>query len=638
VSAVPDADLSLQQLVGAAERLRARESGSRVDWLASVEEAHDRVCRRPFEALPIPAFVHQEGAKERIVSSPEPGDRLIEEALLPLLHAAFDPLLLSSCHSYRAGRSTFTAINAASAALAAGHRWVALLDVADYFGSIDRDLLGAQMVAALPASILEIITALLAAPLRLKGQLVERPRGIPLGCPLSPLLANLHLVPLDEAMQDLDGTYLRYGDDLFMATRERAARDQAEERATNALASLGLRLHPEKTEKFAFEGSPIVWLGHAVDAKGVYERVASGRLKRILEKPVAAAPDAPTGDLPGTEAHPNRRSCTLYVTEPGLYLSIDAGMVVARRARQVVREVPLRTVDRVLVLSGAAVSSGFMAACISHDVPVLFFVGKGRAYGSLVASGMPNPLRLRSQYDLLSQPGRRLALARTVIHSKLDAMLRRMREAPPELREHIAEGLSAVASAADPAVLRGHEGNATRNWYEAWGARIHNPDFAFRGRSKRPPRDAVNSLLSFSYSLLFAEMQTALLADGLDPFPGLLHELHPAHPALASDLLEPYRVTVADSFVLRLVNTGRVRGSGFEKRGEGVYMNADTRRDVLESYESFMHRGGEAGSPRRLLHAAARSMLRVVLGEASDLSLPLIVTEIDDAGAEVLTT
>jgi CRISPR-associated protein Cas1 len=263
-------------------------------------------------------------------------------------------------------------------------------------------------------------------------------------------------------------------------------------------------------------------------------------------------------------------------------------------------------------------------------VPVLFFVKSGKAYGALVASGLPNPLRLRAQYDLLMSMGRRTALARSVVEAKIGAMLRRLSNVPEaaEARGELSRIREGLGAAGTPEVLRGHEGAATKSYYRAFATRIRKPGFAFTVRSRRPPRDAVNSLLSFAYALLFAEMQTALLAHGLDPSPALLHDLHRNHLALASDLIEPYRVLIADSFVLWLVNTGQVEAEGFEPRGGGVYMKRETLLAVIAAYEQYMMRRGGGGKgaapPRWLVDEAARSMLAVVLGERERLELPLV--------------
>jgi CRISPR-associated protein Cas1 len=634
---------TLQQVVGAAERLRTRQQQQpnttpRTDWLPLVEEAFHRLNQRPFAALPIPAFTQDDGRKQRVLASPQAVDRLIEEALLPRLHRALDPLLLPSAHAYRTGRSVYSAGAEASRAIAGGFHEIALLDVADYYNSIDRDVLRRQLADRLPERELEIAMALVSAPLALGGEVSLAPRGIPLGRPISPLLANVYLSDLDHAMQGLDGVYLRYADDLFVAVRTPEERDEAEKRLAAVLRELGLELRPQKAERFRYDGTPFVYLGLAVDERGVYERVGDKRLGRIVNRPVAPPPDENAGAAPfdGALEHPNRRSHTLYVTEPGLYLRVQGGRVQVQRGQETVRDVPVHRIDRILILSGVSMSSGFVSACIASQVPVLFFVGRGRAFGSLVSGGMPNPLRLRAQYDLLSAPQRRMDLARAVIDAKLEAMLRRLRFIPEAAaaRERVAATRARLATCFDLTELRGHEGDATRAYYEGFALRLQPPEFAFKGRTKRPPRDPLNSLLSFSYSLIFGEMQTALLAEGLDPHPALLHDLRPNHPALASDLLEPYRVLIADSFVLTLVNTRQVKADDFEKQdGGAVYLTGPGRKVFLAAYEAFMDRPSRRAAgvtARRLIHAAARAMLRVVLGESEDLALPLGALD-DDA-------
>jgi CRISPR-associated endonuclease Cas1 len=143
--------------------------------------------------------------------------------------------------------------------------------------------------------------------------------------------------------------------------------------------------------------------------------------------------------------------------------------------------------------------------------------------------------------------------------------------------------------------------------------------------------------MSFTYAVLFGEMQTALLACGLDPHIGLFHELRKSHLALASDLIEPYRHLIGDSFVLKLVNNRMVKTDGFvEGERKAVYMHPDTRRLVLVAFEDFMRKPLKPGSsdtfsfgPRHLITLAAHAMLRIVIGETQELVLPL--KEVHDA-------
>lgn len=195
-----------------------------------------------------------------------------------------------------------------------------------------------------------------------------------------------------------------------------------------------------------------------------------------------------------------------------------------------------------------------------------------------------------------------------------------------DLRDQLSRGC-------DVETLRGYEGAATRAYYEGFRLRIKKPEFAFISRTKRPPKDPINALLSLAYTLVFGEIHTGLIVAGLDPHPGLLHDLRSGHAALASDVSEPYRILVADSFVLDLVNKAQVSVGDFEVRASGgFYLKNDPRRVVLHAWEAFVGRapGGRGAAPRDLMVGACAAMRRVVLGECQTLDLPLTSASLVD--------
>ncbi len=618
--------LTVQQLVGAAERLQARKvmADRDLDWMGLLETTRDRLMAQPFRPAVLSAYRKTIRGKCRVLTVVEPVERLIEEALLPLLHQAISPCLTDTVHGFVPGRSTFSAAEQLSLSLREGRHHLCQMDIQAYFDSIDHRRLRALLRSRLPEPVFAIINALMDAPLRLEGRLMNPAAGLPQGRATSPLLANLYLAPLDHALERAGHHCLRYGDDLLLSGESQREIELGSQRVRRMLATLGLTMNESKLRSFRYTGTPIDYLGHAVDERGVYQRIADERLRRIT----GPKDNGEEGDI--AAPRPSRRSRTLYVARPGLYLHIKDSQIHLRCGKEIVRQVPLRCVDRVLLLSHAAMSSGFVSALITRKIPMQVFVGRGLAYGSLVSGGLPNPLRLRAQYDLSNARERRTRLARSIVSAKLEAMVRRLRSvrAASDQRLRIADMRIKLESAREFDQLRGHEGQASKLYYQGLGMRIRQPDFRFARRSRKPPKDAVNSLLSFTYSMLYSEMITALLASGLDPHPGLLHELSPGHPALASDLIEPYRVLIADSFVVTLINTRQVTAEGFYSQGNGgIYMTGETRNDVVTAYEHFMGRklGGGKGhtTPRLLLDAAARAYLAVVLGECEDLELPL---------------
>ncbi len=477
-----------------------------------------------------------------------------------------------------------------------------------------------------------VLIALVSSPILLQGAFLRSDLGIPLGRSISPLLANAYLTQMDSALEDSRWRYLRYADDIAIAAQTEQDLAIAEIQLSQHLSALRLSLREEKTSYLVFNGAPIIYLGHTVDTKCLYAKVASTIIKKAQTRSQNHCKNEEHLE-PGTEngsIHGSLRHHTLYITEPSAYLKIRNNLIIIQRGKEKLYEVPLHRIDRVLVLTNVAMSSGFIFACISSHIPVLFWIKKGKAYGSLIAGGMPNPLRLRAQYDLMSSSYRRLQLAQTIVETKLRAMLRRLSNTfeASDSHKRIMSILDDVVVTETIDSLRGYEGIATKLYYIGMATRIKKGDFKFTGRSKRPPKDPINSLLSFTYSLIFGEMQIALLSHGLDPYPAVLHELNRGHPALASDLVEPYRILVADSFVLSLINNGQIALSDFEQfTSGGVFIKPDARRSVLAAYEAFMDRnmgGGKGnGTPRQLIEAAALRMLHVVLGETENLELPL---------------
>jgi CRISP-associated protein Cas1 len=172
--------------------------------------------------------------------------------------------------------------------------------------------------------------------------------------------------------------------------------------------------------------------------------------------------------------------------------------------------------------------------------------------------------------------------------------------------------------------LRGIEGYAAKAYFGAFGEmiRMNREGFDFQGRSKRPPKDGINALLSFAYTLLANECVAACEGVGLDPQMGFSHVMRPGRPSLALDLMEELRSVVADRLVLSLVNRGQVKPSDFiDRPGGGVYLTDDARRDFLTAYqkrkqEEVTHPILESKVPVGLLcHVQARLLARHLRGD-----------------------
>jgi CRISPR-associated protein Cas1 len=296
---------------------------------------------------------------------------------------------------------------------------------------------------------------------------------------------------------------------------------------------------------------------------------------------------------------------TLYVTTPNAYIRREGETVTVLVDRKEIIRVPLHNLESIVCFGPTTCSTPLMEACSRHNVSLAFFSDSGRFYGRVQGRIRGNILLRKQQYNASRDPEVRTNLARTIVLAKIanarSVLLRAARQPgklPPAVKtlQEAARTLGALARditrAPDLSALRGLEGQAARSYFGVFN-HLLNPDgddFEFRSRSRRPPLDRVNALLSFVYALVAHDVESALEGVGLDPQMGFLHADRPGRPGLALDLMEELRPFLADRLVLTLVNRRQVHAAGFEiEVSGGVRMSDKTRRTVLEAYQQRKH-------------------------------------------------
>ena len=289
----------------------------------------------------------------------------------------------------------------------------------------------------------------------------------------------------------------------------------------------------------------------------------------------------------------------LYVTSSDSWLHKDGDCVAIRVEGQPTRRIPVQGVQGLVCFGRVAMSPQLMAHCAENGVAVSYLTENGRFLASVHGQTRGNVLLRREQYRWADDPLRSAAIARFVLKGKLGnarSVLRRAaRDSTGDSGARLtiaADGHSAALTRLDRERdldgLRGVEGDAGATYWSAFDALIGLDDAAFRfaGRNRRPPRDAVNCLLSFVYTLLAHDMRAALEGVGLDPYVGFLHRDRPGRTSLAFDLMEEFRPPLADRLVLSLINRRQVAASGFHTLdGGGVVMDDDTRREVITAWQ-----------------------------------------------------
>lgn len=337
---------------------------------------------------------------------------------------------------------------------------------------------------------------------------------------------------------------------------------------------------------------------------------------------------------------------TLYLIEPDSRLEKEHGRLLVTRHDEVLLRVPLGSVSRVVIVGRAGATTPALLALLEAGIPLLFVRPNGRLVGRLLPPTPPHlPLR-RAQYARDGDADFCFRLARAVVVGKLRnqrTMVARLARKPPRpagasegdvpaerlyegggedgVAVALTEAIAQASACADMDALRGIEGAAARVYFAAYRAAFA-PEWGFDKRTRRPPTDPVNALLSLGYTFLTQAMVSALEVVGLDPYLGYFHTERAGRPALALDLVEEFRTPVADSLALDLMSHRRLPpeefgpddegGVALSPRGLRVYLTAFSGK--LESAVQVRELG-RALSYRKLFEVQAHALARVVRGE-----------------------
>ncbi len=286
---------------------------------------------------------------------------------------------------------------------------------------------------------------------------------------------------------------------------------------------------------------------------------------------------------------------TLYVFTEDAYLTLDGENVVAKQGGDMLGRVPLHTLEGISLFSYAGASPALMGACCDRGIRLSFFSPSGRYLADARGVHAGNVLLKKAQFRVSEDEKLSLDVARHFILGKVfnsrwvleravrDHDLRIDGEAVRRAIAHLAEALDAIRTCDSLDSLRGIEGDAAAVYYAVFDELIlrNKDDFYFVGRSRRPPKDRVNAMLSLFYSVLARDCSSALLGVGLDPAVGLMHVDRPGRDSLALDCMEEFRPIFVDRFVLTAINNRVVDASDFDVRETGEVRLSDKARKTM---------------------------------------------------------
>lgn len=333
------------------------------------------------------------------------------------------------------------------------------------------------------------------------------------------------------------------------------------------------------------------------------------------------------------------RAMPFYVQEQGARVGKSGERLTVVKEKETVGGARLREVSQLVLMGNVQVSAQALHLMMEKGIPVVHFSTGGWFHGISHGIGIENAYARAAQYEAAADPARCVRFASGLVRAKAGnqrALL--LRNGSGRDRDVAVSSLAdALKRKSDmpeslPGLL-GWEGRAAALYFSAFSSMLKTgalPDFQFASRNRRPPKDPVNALLSFAYALLAKECLVALWGEGLDPWWGLYHQARHGRPALALDLMEPFRPVIADSVVLTAINTGMVgprdfianaNGCALKPNGRKAFLRAwEQRLDQLYTHPEFDYRC----SWRTILRIQARLLARWLRGDIPRVPWPVV--------------
>lgn len=290
---------------------------------------------------------------------------------------------------------------------------------------------------------------------------------------------------------------------------------------------------------------------------------------------------------------------TLFVTKKNVYLSLDGDNVVLLQENNLIGRLPLHNIESIVTFGYTGASPALMGYCADKNISITFLTKRGRYLARVIGKSRGNVVLRKKQYRISDCERSSAVIARNFLIGKVfnqkwiiermirDHSLRINVNDFKETSNQLTKIIKSIRGTKELEMLRGLEGRAAVKYYQLLNDMIlqQEGDFSFEKRTRRPPLDRVNALLSFGYTLLANDMASALESVGLDAYVGFLHRDRPGRPSLALDVMEELRSISVDRFVLTLINTKIIRKEHFlTKENRAVLLTDEGRRIFLEAW------------------------------------------------------
>jgi len=319
---------------------------------------------------------------------------------------------------------------------------------------------------------------------------------------------------------------------------------------------------------------------------------------------------------------------SLYITEDYAVLAKHQKRLVVKKDDEILLEIPEFKIERILLFGKIQVTADAIEFLLKNNIDVAFFNQYGRIKGKLVSSQSKNVYLRIAQYEAYNDPQRRFNLAYSIVKGKIEnyiSFLYRYQRNHPEVNfeneiSTLQNCIKLLNNKKHISGLLGVEGVASAVYFKTFPKMFLNEEWknSFSRRTRHPPKDEINSLLSLGYSLITAELWSLLEGLGLDPFVGFLHEIDYGRPSLAIDLVEEFRTTVVERVVLEMINHKVISKEDFEKTNEGIRMKRESLKVFFEHFDRKLNavfkelQTQQQVSYRKLFYIQAQKLIKAI--------------------------
>lgn len=643
------------QLFAAWELVRRKSQAAGVDGIttdlfAGVAQEQIRVMqhqlrREVYGASPARGFYLQKpSGGQRLIGILTVSDRIVQRYLLQHVYPKLEESFSESCYAYRPGYSIYGAVDRVMEFYRHQPNWVVKTDIHQFFDQLSWALLMGQLERLqIDGVMLRLIGQQLKAGIVLGGAAAIESGGVAGGI-LSGALANLYLSGFDRNCLDAGIELVRYGDDCVAVCGSWVQANRALGMMTDWLENLSLKLSLKTLivsgdEEFTFLGHRFVKGTVIVPQRQAGKRKEAGATRggrkggQQIGVPKVCSIDKTKYKVAkgsSTDYYWRDGMTTLYVTDQGAYLRVQHQQFQVVHEQEVKCSVPVNRVSHVVLFGCCNVSHGAVSLALRTRIPILYLASNGRYFGRLETEGVAQIDYLMRQVACLQDQGFVVRQAQSVILGKLHNsrfLLQRLnRRRPSKTAEkaiaQIAKLMKQVENSDSVETMLGYEGQGAHLYFQAY-ATLLKGRFEFEKRTRRPPTDPVNSLLSLGYTLLSQNLHSMVETVGLHTHFGNLHKPQKNRPSLVCDLVEEFRALVVDSLVAYLINSDIFTVEDFtppDDRG-GVYLFPDALKKFLKHWEEKLQQEvthphtGHKVNYRRCFELQVWEYVNCVMGE-----------------------